>query len=88
MSGVLFFYNVYLVHSDRMHQLVDFRDFITENGDNKRLYPYAKNLYYHPSGVLSMTLEIYDDVKTAEFTFGFTTNGKLKIFLDQIYEAE
>lgn len=71
-----------------MHQLVDFRDFISQNGQNKKLYPYAKNLHYHPSGILSMTLEIYDDVNTTEFTFGFTPGGNLRDFLDQLYEVE
>jgi hypothetical protein len=71
-----------------MHQLVDFRDFISQNGQGKKLYPYAKNLYFHPSGVLSMTIEIYDDVNTQEFTFGFTPSGKLRGFLEQLYEVD
>lgn len=57
-------------------------------GGGVRLYPYARDLYYHPSGVLSMTIQIYDDVETQEYTFGFTTNGNLKTFLDQIYEGD
>lgn len=76
------------MHSDRMQQLVDMRDFISQNGQNKKLYPYAKNLHYHPSGVLSMTIEMYDDVNTMEFSFGFTPNGRLKEFLDQLYEVD
>jgi hypothetical protein len=71
-----------------MHQLVDFKDFIHQNDEQKRLYPYAKNLHYHPSGILSMTLEIFDDVKTQEFTFGFTPGGGLREFLDQLYEVD
>ena len=54
------------------------------NGEMK-LYPYAKDLFYHPSGLLSMTIEIYDDVNTQQFSFGFNTGGNLKSFLDQLY---
>ena len=57
-------------------------------GGGVRLYPYAKNVYYHPSGVLSMTLQIYDDIETQEFSFGFNVNGNLKGFLDQLYEGD
>lgn len=64
------------------------RDFISQNGEQKRLYPYAKDLFYHPSGVLSMTIEMYDDVNTEELTFGFTPSGKLRRFLDQLYEVD
>ncbi len=69
---------------------MDMRDFMAKQGGNVRLYPYAKDLYYHPSGILSMTLEIYDDINTKTFSFGFTATGNLKDFLDQVdqYERE
>jgi hypothetical protein len=53
---------------------------------NKKLFPYAKDIFYHPAGILSMTVEIYDDIETHEQSFGFNVNGQLKEFLDQIYE--
>ena len=67
------------------------RDFMNpqrNDGGRIRLYPYAKDLYYHPSGVLSMTLQIYDDMKSQDFNFGIVANGNLKEFLDQLYEGE
>ena len=63
---------------------MDPRDNISQQGGTKKLYPYAKDLYYHPDGILSMTLEIYDDINTYNFSFGFTPQGNLKLFLDQI----
>lgn len=53
---------------------------------NKKLFPYAKDVFYHPAGILSMTVEIYDDIDTYEQSFGFNVNGQLKEFLDQLYE--
>lgn len=66
------------------------RDFFQreEEGGNQKLFPYAKDLFYHPTGILSMTIEIYDDVRTQQFSFGFTPTGNLKDFLDQIYMGE
>lgn len=53
------------------------------------LFPYAKDLFYHPTGVLSMTIEIFNkDGESSEFSFGFTTNGPLREFLDHIYEGD
>jgi len=67
----------------------DFRDFVSIQADNEmRLYPYAKDLYYRPDGHLIMTIEIYDDNNTYEQTFGFKTAGKLKDFLDQLWDQE
>jgi len=44
-----------------MYKLVDMRDFMDpQQGGGVRLYPYARDLYYHPSGLLSMTIQIYD----------------------------
>ena len=68
-----------------MQYLMDMRDFLDPQGGSKRLYPYAKDLYYHPSGILSMTIEIYDDINTQQFSFGFNPSGNLKGFLDQIH---
>ena len=65
---------------------MDIRDsFDPQEGGGNRLYPYAKDLHYHESGILSMTIEIYDDLKTQQFSFGFNVQGNLKEFLDQIY---
>lgn len=67
----------------------DIRDLFSEkSGGGVRIYPYARNLHYAPSGVLSMTIQIYDDIETQEFSFGFNPGGNLKIFLDQIYEGD
>ena len=75
-----------------MYQLVmsdDIRDFLNEHGGGGvRLYPYARDLFYHPNGVLSMTIQIYDDVETQEFSFGFPVSGNLKGFLEQINEGD
>lgn len=68
-----------------MQYLMDERDLFNPQGGSNRLYPYAKDLYYHPDGTLSMTLEIYDDISTKQFSFGFQPNGNLKNFLDMIY---
>lgn len=65
---------------------MDIRDFMNEGGGTVRLYPYAKDLYYHSSGVLSMTIEIYDDIHTQQYTFGFNPGGNLKLFLDQLHQ--
>jgi hypothetical protein len=59
-----------------------------QSGEQMKLYPYAKDLFYHPSGILSMTIQIYDDMNTQEFSFGFQPAGNLKMFLEQIYEDE
>lgn len=65
------------------------RDFMDPQADldgEVKLFPYAKNLYYHPSGVLSMTIQVYDDTETQEFSFGLNATGSLKTFLDRLYE--
>lgn len=52
------------------------------------LFPYAKDLFYRPDGMLSMTLEIFDEEgKSYDFSFGFVASGKLADFLDNIYEG-
>ena len=65
---------------------MDLRDTLTDKTTGLRLFPYAKDVFYHPSGVLSMTVEIYDDVDTQELSFGFTAAGNLKTFLDQLHK--
>ena len=51
---------------------MDPRDFLTEKTAGKKLFPYAKDLWYRPDiEVLGMTLEIYDDYNTYEFRFAF-----------------
>ena len=60
------------------------RDMFDPQGGINRLYPYAKDVHYHPDGTLSMTLEIYNDIDTKQFTFGFTPQGNLKDFLELI----
>lgn len=56
------------------------------------LYPYAKDLSYRPDGMVIMTLEIYNEEKTEEFTFGFMCSPQLRRFLDRTigdqYEEE
>lgn len=76
-----------------MHQLVDFRDFVSEDKQAEyKLFPYAKDVHYRPDGLISMTLEIYDDNQTHEFKFGFMCSDQLKRFLDRTigdeYEKE
>ena len=68
-----------------MQYLMDERDLFNPQGGTNRLYPYAKDLHYHPDGTLSMTIEIYDDIHTKQFTFGFTPTGNLREFLELIY---
>ena len=65
---------------------MDPRENLQPQGGSKKLFPYAKDLYYHPDGILSMTIEIFDEVNTYNFSFGFAPNGNLKEFLDQIKE--
>ena len=68
---------------------MDIRDLFVDKVGKMRLYPYAKDVFWRPDGnVLGMTVEIYDDEQTHEFTFAFTPSGKLKMFLDKITEEE
>ena len=67
---------------------MDIRDKLNEyDGGGVRLYPYAKELHYSTSGTLSMTIELYDDIETQQYTFGFPVSGNLKEYLDQIYQG-
>lgn len=64
---------------------MDFRDLFGDKDSGMRLYPYAKNVFWRPeSNVLGMTIQIYDDNRTQEFTFAFNPAGSLKHFLDQL----
>lgn len=69
---------------------MDFRDNLEpqDGVTGYRLFPYAKDLYYHPSGILSMTIELYNDIQTEQFTFGFNVGGNLKVFLDKLYTGD
>lgn len=59
-----------------------------QNPSKYMLFPYAKDLFYHPKGILSMTLEIFDkDGNSHEFSFGFEPKNELRDFLDNIYEG-
>jgi len=71
-----------------MQYLMDMRDSLQPQGGINKLYPYAKDVHYHPDGTLSMTLEIYDDLQTRQYTFGFTPTGHLKEFLELIYAEQ
>jgi len=63
---------------------VDMRDLVSlyKAAGPIKLFPYAKDVFYHPNGMLSMTIEIYDENKSKEFSFGFKPTGDLKNFLD------
>ena len=67
---------------------MDARDSFQNKNVGVRLYPYAKDLFYHPAGILSMTVELYDDIQTYEQSFGFTVSGNLKEFLNRLYEEK
>ena len=64
------------------------RDMMSGRIEKYRLFPYAKDLHYTPSGILSMTLEMYDENQTHEYTFGFQPGGQLKDFLDKLYSED
>lgn len=68
---------------------MDIRDLLSSKVGKMRLYPYAKDVFWRPdSNTLGMTVEIYDDEKTYNFTFAFTPSGQLKMFLDRITEED
>ena len=52
------------------------------------LYPYAKDLRYRPDGMVSMTLEIFNDERSEEFSFGFMCSPVLMRFLDRTLGEE
>lgn len=48
------------------------------------LYPYAKDLHYHQDQkVLSLTLQMYNETDTHEFSFGFKVHPELERFLNK-----
>jgi hypothetical protein len=72
-----------------MHYLMDERDFLSQKMAGKRLFPYAKDLWYRPDiEVLGMTLEIYDDNHTYEYRMAFEVDEKLEHFLSLLEEVE
>ena len=68
---------------------MDPRDFLTEKTAGKKLFPYAKDLWYRPDReVLGMTLEIYDENHTYEYRMAFEVDEKLENFLSLLEEVE
>jgi hypothetical protein len=60
------------------------RDILVPRTDAEyRLYPYAKNLRYGADGMVSMTIEIFNDTRTEEFSFAFMCSPQLRRFLDR-----
>jgi hypothetical protein len=47
------------------------------------LYPYAKNLHYRADGMVTMTLEIFNNERSEEFSFGFMCSPPLRRFLER-----
>lgn len=64
---------------------MDMRDFMAgELKGEYKLFPYAKDLHYHKEqNMLTMTVEMYNDINTQEFSFGFKCSDQLKRFLDR-----
>jgi hypothetical protein len=62
---------------------VDPRDFISQGTGEYKLFPYAKDLYYRPDGILVMTLEMYNEEHTQEFSFSFKASPQMRRFLDR-----
>lgn len=67
-----------------MYQLVDMREFMVDRTEAEfSLYPYAKNLRYGADGLVSMTIEIFNNERSEEFSFGFMCSPQLRRFLDR-----
>ena len=63
---------------------MDLRDLMTNRGTAEfRLYPYAKDVHYRADGMVIMTLEIFNNERSEEFSFGFMCSPPLKRFLDR-----
>jgi len=62
---------------------VDMRDFVSKGTGEYKLYPYAKDLFYRPDGILVMTIQIYNEEDTQEFSFSFTASPQMRRFLDR-----
>jgi hypothetical protein len=66
---------------------VDIRDSMSDSGGRYKLFPYAKDLWYRPDiEVIGMTLEIYDESKTYQYSFAFEVDDKLERFLSVLEE--
>jgi len=67
-----------------MHELVDMRDFVSEDRKAEyKLYPYAKDLNYTADGLLTMTVEMYNDTTTEYLNFSFSASPQMRRFLDR-----
>ena len=69
------------------------RDFLVGRREAEfSLYPYAKDLTYRADGLVTMTIEIFNNERTEEFSFGFMCSPQLRRFLDRTlgdeYEEE
>ena len=62
---------------------MDLRDFVSTGTGEYKLFPYARDLYYRPDGILVMTIQMYNEEETQEFSFSFKTSDQLKRFLDR-----
>ena len=62
---------------------MDPRDFISHGTGEYKLFPYAKDLFYRPDGILVMTLEMYNEEHTQEFSFSFKASPQMRRFLDR-----
>ena len=68
---------------------MDLRDLMTNRGTAEfRLYPYAKDVNYRADGMVIMTLEIFNDERSEEFSFGFMCSPVLMRFLDRTLGEE
>lgn len=83
MCWVSLLFNVYLYYNARTAELVDPRDFISQGTGEYKLYPYAKDLFYRPDGILVMTIQMYNDEDTQEFSFSFKASPQMRRFLDR-----
>lgn len=69
------------------------RDFMTPPSTGEyKLFPYAKDLFYRPDGIIVMTIQMYNDEETQEFSFSFMASPQMRRFLDRTlgdeYEEE
>ena len=62
---------------------MDMRDFVSTGTGEYKLFPYAKDLFYRPDGILVMTLEMYNEENTHEFSFSFQASEQMRRFLDR-----
>lgn len=62
---------------------MDPRDFISQGTGEYKLFPYAKDLFYRPDGILVMTLEMFNEKDTEELSFSFKVSPQMRRFLDR-----